>query len=68
MVAEDIACLAAWSLGRPADALAYARAALAKAPRSERLKANLARIEAAMSARGTQAFGVSTNPLGDSPA
>jgi tetratricopeptide (TPR) repeat protein len=62
VIPEDIASLAAWSLGRPADALAYARAALAKAPASPRLAANVARIEAAI-ASGAKAFGVSRQPM-----
>jgi tetratricopeptide (TPR) repeat protein len=64
VIPEDIASLAAWSLGRPADALAYARAALAKAPASPRLRANVERIEAAI-ASGAKAFGVSMQPLAD---
>lgn len=62
VIPEDIASLAAWSLGRPHDALAYARAALAKAPASPRLRANVARIETAI-ASGAKAFGVSMQPL-----
>jgi len=64
MIAEDIASLAAWALGRPQQALAFARAALARAPASQRLQANIARIEAAIAA-GDTAFGVSMQPLGD---
>ena len=67
VVAEDLACLAAWSLGRPHEALAWARAALAKAPASPRLIANLARIEAALAQEGPQTFGVSTAPLDETP-
>jgi len=63
--AEDIACLAAWSLGRPGDALAYARAAVAKAPANRRFRANLERIEAAQAQGGVQAFGVSMTPIGE---
>jgi len=63
VVPEDIACLAAWSLGRPQDALAYARAALERAPASPRIRANLERIETALKTPGPQAFGVSTTPL-----
>ena len=66
VIVEDIACLAAWALGRPQDALAYARAALAKAPASLRLQANLSRIEAAIAQGGRQAFGVSMTPLTES--
>ncbi|HUZ11642.1 MAG TPA: hypothetical protein VMU93_02165 [Caulobacteraceae bacterium] len=62
VVAEDLAALAAWSLGRPRQALGYARAALAKAPSSPRIRANLERIEAAL-ASGASAFGVSMQPL-----
>ncbi len=63
VIVEDIACLAAWALGRPQEALGYAQAALAKAPASPRLQANLSRIEAALAKPGTQAFGVSMTPL-----
>jgi hypothetical protein len=63
VVAEDLACLAAWSLGRPREALAYARIARAKAPASARIHANLERIEAALARDGAQAFGVSMTPL-----
>jgi len=65
VVVEDVACLAAWALGRPADALAYARAALVKAPASDRLRSNLARIEAAIAEGGAGGFGVSATPLKD---
>jgi tetratricopeptide (TPR) repeat protein len=65
VVAEDIACLAAWSLGRPQSALEFARAGLLKAPASPRLRANLARIEAALAEGQEQGFGVSATPLGD---
>jgi tetratricopeptide (TPR) repeat protein len=65
VVAEDIACLAAWSLGRPDEALALARAALAKAPASARLAANVRRIEATLAGGGARGFAVSATPLTD---
>jgi hypothetical protein len=63
VVAEDLACLASWSLGRPQQALAYAKAARAKAPQLARLAANLRRIEAALAQSGPQSYGVSLTPL-----
>ncbi|HTX50119.1 MAG TPA: glycosyltransferase [Caulobacteraceae bacterium] len=63
VVAEDLACLASWSLGHPLTAWDYARDALKKAPGNPRLLANLARIEAALKREGPQAFGVSLKPL-----
>jgi tetratricopeptide (TPR) repeat protein len=69
VLAEDLACLASWALARPRTALDYARDALAKAPKSERLQANLQRIKAALNRKGPQAFGVSATPLAsDGPA
>ncbi len=65
VVAEDIACLAAWSLGRPREALAYAQAAVVKTPANPRLRANLQRIEAALARGGDQTFGVSMAPMGE---
>ncbi len=65
VVAEDIACMAAWALGRTNEALAYARTAAAKAPLNARIRANLERIEAALRVDGPQAFGVSMGPIGD---
>jgi tetratricopeptide (TPR) repeat protein len=62
VVPEDMACLAAWGLGRPREALAFARAALAKAPASPRILANVERIEAALQ-NGARSFGVSMTPL-----
>jgi tetratricopeptide (TPR) repeat protein len=67
VVAEDLACLAAWALARPKDALAYGRAARAKAPGSGRIRANLARIEKALAGGEAQAFGVSSTPLAGTP-
>ena len=66
VVAEDLACLASWSLGHPLTALDYARDALGKAPENPRIRANLARIEAALKHKGPQVFGVSMTPLTDS--
>jgi tetratricopeptide (TPR) repeat protein len=63
VVAEDLACLASWSLGHPLTAWDYARDALKKAPDNPRLRANLARIEGALKREGPQAFGVSLKPL-----
>lgn len=63
VVAEDLACLASWSLGHPLTAWDYARDALKKSPDSPRLQANLARIESALKREGPQAFGVSLKPL-----
>jgi tetratricopeptide (TPR) repeat protein len=65
VVPEDMACLAAWALGRPHEALAFARAALAKAPASPRIRANMERIEAALARSGKQAFGVSMTSIGE---
>lgn len=65
VVVEDLACLASWSLGHPLTALDYARDALAKAPGSERIRANLERIEAALARKGPQGFGVSLTPIVD---
>jgi tetratricopeptide (TPR) repeat protein len=67
VVPEDIACMAAWALGRTNEALSYARTAATKAPLNARIRANLKRIEAALKAGGSQAFGVSMTPIEQTP-
>jgi hypothetical protein len=45
IVAEDVACIAAWTLGHRAEALDLGRRAAAAAPYDARIRANLAMIE-----------------------
>jgi len=50
IVAEDVAAIAAWTLGHKAEALEYGRKAAAEAPFDERIAGNLATMERIMSA------------------
>ena len=52
IVAEDVAAIAAWTLGHRAEALEYGRKAAADAPFDERIAGNLATMERIM-AEGT---------------
>lgn len=45
---EDLAAISGWKLGHRAEALAFGRAALAKAPGSERIRANVAQMAKAL--------------------
>jgi tetratricopeptide (TPR) repeat protein len=52
---EDMACVCGWRLGHLEDALAYGRRALELSPTTERIRANVRRMEATLKARATAA-------------